>query len=178
MPEWAEQQRTSQTDPLISSCQRLEKDSDRVTAPVAEAVRVPTHLALPRTPQPKQSSCTAFTLNPHWGRADSGEKKLCAFCIALLVSNSLQPCGLRSARLLCLADSPGSNTGMSSHILLEHHIYCCPSHQLPWVPGAARAPATQAAAASPHLALSGADQVFQGSFRSKPLWMIRMQRWR
>ena len=54
MPEWAEQWRTIQTDPLISSCQRLEKDSDRAIAPAAEVVRVPTHLALPRSPQPKQ----------------------------------------------------------------------------------------------------------------------------
>ena len=46
---------------------------------------------------------------------------------------------------------------MGSHILLEHQIYCCPSHQFPWVPGAARAPATQAAIPSPHLALSGAE---------------------
>ena len=36
-----------------------------------------------------------------------------------------------------------ANTGC--HILLEHYIFCCPSHQLPWVPGASRTPATQAA---------------------------------
>ena len=33
--------------PLIASCQRLEKDADRAIDPVAEAVSVPAHLALP-----------------------------------------------------------------------------------------------------------------------------------
>ena len=45
----------------------------------------------------------------------------------------------------------------SSHTLLEHYIPSCPSCQLPWVPGAARTPATQAAAPPPHLALTGAN---------------------
>ena len=43
------------------------------------------------------------------------------------------------------------------HTLLEHYISCCPSRQLPWVPGAARTPVTQAAAPPPHLALTGAN---------------------
>ena len=47
------------------------------------------------------------------------------------------------------------NTGC--HTLLEHWISCCPSHQLPWVPGVARTPATQPAASPPHLALTGPD---------------------
>ena len=46
-----------------------------------------------------------------------------------------------------------SSTGIPS----EHCISCCPSHQLPWVPGAARTPATQAAEPPPHLALTGAN---------------------
>jgi len=41
------------------------------------------------------------------------------------------------------------------HTLVEHYISCCPSHQFPWVPGAARTPETQAAAPPPHLALTG-----------------------
>ena len=48
-----------------------------------------------------------------------------------------------------------ANTGY--HTLLEHYIFCCLSHQLPWVPGAARTPATQAAAPPPHLALNGVN---------------------
>ena len=43
------------------------------------------------------------------------------------------------------------------HTLLEHSISCCLSHQLPWVPGAARTQATQAAAPPPLLALTGAN---------------------
>ena len=58
--------------------------------------------------------------------------------------------------------SPGKNTGAilastGCHALLEHYISCCPSRQPPWVPGAARNPATQAAAPHPHLGLTGAD---------------------
>ena len=48
-----------------------------------------------------------------------------------------------------------ANTGC--HTLLEHCISCCLSCQLPWVPGAARTPETQAPAPPPHLALTGAN---------------------
>ena len=34
-------------------------------------------------------------------------------------SNSLQPHGLQPARLLCPWDSPGQNTGVGSHSLLQ-----------------------------------------------------------
>ena len=36
-----------------------------------------------------------------------------------VVSTSLQPCGLQPARLLCPWDSPGKNTGMGCHFLLQ-----------------------------------------------------------
>jgi len=42
------------------------------------------------------------------------------------------------------------------HVLLENYISCYPSRQLPWVLGAFRCPATQAAASPPLLALTGA----------------------
>ena len=48
-----------------------------------------------------------------------------------------------------------ANTGC--HTLLEHYISCCSSLQLPWVPGAARTPVTQAAAPPPHLAFTEAN---------------------
>ena len=48
----------------------------------------------------KPSSCATFTLNPHWGRAATGQKKkkdLVSMCTGwsptLVVSDSLQPCG-------------------------------------------------------------------------------------
>ena len=45
---------------------------------------------------------------------------LCA-CAELLpsVSDSLQPCGLGPGRLLCPWDSPGKNTGVGCHALLQ-----------------------------------------------------------
>ena len=46
--------------------------------------------------------------------------------------------------------------------LLEHCISCLPSCQPPWGPGAARTPATQAAAPPPHAALTGADPSLPG----------------
>ena len=35
------------------------------------------------------------------------------------MSDSVQPCGLQPARLLCPWDSPGKNTGMGCHVLLQ-----------------------------------------------------------
>ena len=48
-----------------------------------------------------------------------------------------------------------ANTGC--HNLLEYCISYYPSRQPPWVPGAARTPATQAVAPPPHLAFTGAN---------------------
>ena len=66
------------------------------------------------------------------------------------------------ARLLCQGEgffrqywSVLVNTGC--HTLLEHCISCCPSCQLPWVPGAARTPVTQADAPPPNMVLTGAN---------------------
>ena len=83
--------------------------------------------------------------------------------VTLVVSDSLQPCRLWPARLLCQGVgfswqeywSVLVNTGC--HTLLEHYIFCCPSRQLPWVPGAARTPTTQAAASPLHMGLTGAN---------------------
>ena len=59
-----------------------------------------------------QSSCTTFTLNPHWGRATIGKSCVYAYRITLVMSNLLRPCGLWPARLLCQGDSPRKNTGV------------------------------------------------------------------
>ena len=48
-----------------------------------------------------------------------------------------------------------ANTGC--HNLLEYCISYYPSRQPPWVPGAARTPATQAVAPPPHLAFTGVN---------------------
>ena len=46
---------------------------------------------------------------------------VCAVCVlsSSVVSNSLRPHGLQQTRLLCPWDSPGKNTGMGSHLLLQ-----------------------------------------------------------
>ena len=90
-------------------------------------------------------------------------KKSCVYVcgVTLVMSNSLQPCRLWPARLLCQGILQARilvrlvNTGC--HTLLEHYIFCFLSHQLPWVPGTARTPVTQAAVPPPHLALTGAN---------------------
>ena len=112
----------------------------------------------------KPSSCATFTLNSQWDRAATG-KKSCAYAhgVALVVTDWLRPCGLWPARLLCQGKGFSKQKYWSvlantcCHTLLEHYISCCPSRQLPWVPGAARTPETQTAAPPPHLALTGAD---------------------
>ena len=117
-----------------------------------------------RHPGPrKPSSCATFTLNSHWGRAATGKTWLVS-----MRAGSLQwwptlcdpvDCSLPgfSVRGFSRQEywSILANTGC--HTLLELSISCCPSCQLIWVPGAARTPATQAAAPPPHLALTGAN---------------------
>ena len=115
----------------------------------------------------KPSSCSTFMLNSHWGRAATGKKEkkscICGRRVTLVMSESLWPCKLWPVRLPCKGEgfsrqeywSVLANTGCLT--LLEHYIFCCPSRQLPWVPGAARTPATQAAAPPPFLALTGAN---------------------
>ena len=79
------------------------------------------------------------------------------------MSSSLRSCRLLPTRLLCQRGGSSrqeywsvlANTGC--HTPLEHCISCCPSRWPPWIPGAARTPATQAAAPPPHLALTGAN---------------------
>ena len=43
----------------------------------------------------------------------------CAVLSCSVVSYSLRPCGLSSARLLCPWDSPGKDTGVGCHALLQ-----------------------------------------------------------
>ena len=96
-----------------------------------------------------------------------------AWRVALVVTDSLRPCRLTSAKILCQDSrfsrqeywSIWANTGC--HTLVAHYISCCPSRQLPWVPGAAGAPATQVAAPPPHL--TGANPSPPGQPQEKTL---------
>ena len=116
------------------------------------------------------------------GQSCHRQKKSCAYAhwVTSVVFDYLRPCGLWPARLLCQGRgaSPGKNTGAYWPIPSRALYFHCCSHQLPWEPGAARNPVTQAAAPPPHLALTGANPVFQGSLRSKPQWTTHMQRWK
>ena len=140
------------------------KDSDRAITPEAEAVRVPAHLAPPGSLQAKQLHHLHAQLS--LGQSCHRQKKKKKSCIyvqrvALVVSNSLSSCGLWPARLLSGGFSRQeyrsilANTGC--HTLLEHYISCCPSCQLPRVPGGARTLATHAAAPSPHMVFTEAN---------------------
>ena len=44
---------------------------------------------------------------------------LSLWAVPSVVSDSLRPCGLYPAKLLCPWDSPGNNTGVSCHTLLQ-----------------------------------------------------------
>ena len=98
-----------------SDCQLPEaqkKDSDRAITPAAEAVCVPTHLVrLPPTQPPSHSTLTGAKLP---------QAKSCVYTCgnASLVSNSMQPCELWPAKLLCQWGSPGKNTGVYWPILV------------------------------------------------------------
>ena len=113
----------------------------------------------------KPSSCATFTLNSHWSRATTDQKSLPSMCAGSLWScrDSPWPCKLWLARLLCQGCEFSRQeywsvlANIGCHTLLEHYISSCPSHQLCWVPGAARTPETQAPAPLPHLAHTGAD---------------------
>ena len=99
----------------------------------------------------KPSSFSTFTLNSHWGRAATGKKKFLCLC----VQGHVGPLQLFATLWTVACQAYLSGRGVSRqeywsvlastgrHPLLERCISCRLSHQLPWVPGAARTPATQ-----------------------------------
>ena len=106
------------------------KSLNSTTFPVTIAVGIPVLVGIARV---LVDNCANSMCDPHWNRASRGYKKSCV-CAHGVVSDtciSLRSCGLWPARLLCLGDSPGKNTRVGCHTLLEHHIPCCPSHRLP-----------------------------------------------
>ena len=148
------------------------KDSVGPITAAAEAVRVPAHLAPLGSPWPKQ--LRHLHVQPSLGHSCHKQKESCIYAceIALAMSNSLWPCGLWPARLLCQRGfsrqeywSVLAKTGC--HTLLDHYISCWSSRQLLWVPGASRTPVTQALAPPPHLALTGADSSPPGQLQEQ-----------
>ena len=135
------------------------KDSNRAITPAVEAVSVPAHLAPPESLQAKQMCHLHAQLS--LGQSCHRQKRFVS-----MHAGSLWSCP--TLRDLVDYGLPGFSVGGFSrqeywsilanngcHTLLEHYISCCPSHQFPWIPGAARTPVTQAAAPPPHLALTG-----------------------
>ena len=126
----------------------------------------------PRDP----SSCTTFIVNPHWVRPATGKQSnkqtnkqtnfhLCTLshfgCIQLFVT--LWTVGFQASLSGGFSRQEYWNILpiTSCHTLLEHYIWCCPSHQLPWEPkgrgfwGGDRTPATQEAESPLQQALTG-----------------------
>ena len=87
----------------------------------------------------------------HWRRQCVSMRARCTLPWCLTLWDPVD-CGLPgfSVKEEC---SPGKDIGVGCHFLLERYISCCPSCQLPWVPGAARSSVTQVPAS--HLALQG-----------------------
>ena len=125
----------------------------------------------------KPNNCATFTLNSHWGRANTGKKKkvlqLCVQgCFGLVqLFATLWPTRLLYQRgVLSKQEYWSALANTCCHTLLEHCISCCPSHQPPpptRVPGAARTPETQEAVPPPTWPSQGQTQALQGSLRSK-----------
>ena len=106
----------------LSDCQLQEaqkkKISDRAITLATEAVCVLEHLALPGSLQAKQLHHLQAQLS--LGQSCHRQKKSCVHVrrVALVVSDSLQPCGLWPARLCQGGGSPGKNIGAYWPILV------------------------------------------------------------
>ena len=163
------------------------KDSDGAITPAVEAVHVPSHLMPPGSLQAKQL-CHLHAQVP-LGQSCHRQKRKKKSCIyghrvTLVMSESLWPCKLWPAKLLCQGEgfsrqeywSVLANTGCLT--LLEHYIFCCPSQQLPWVLVLPE-PLEPKQLHHLHSWLSqGQIQVLQDSLKSKPQWTTYMQRWK
>ena len=105
----------------------LKKDSDRAITPAVEAVHVPAHLELPGSTQAKQP-CHLHA-QPSLGQSCHRQKKSCVYAcrVASVVSNSLPPCGLWPARLLC--QESGNKTTIETQGQCGKEDDPKPSHQ-------------------------------------------------
>ena len=181
MPELVELRReTSQRGLLIASWPKV---SDRSITLAMEAVGVPAHFTLPGSLQAKQLYHLHAQLS--LGQSYHKQKKSCLFAhrIASVVSDSLQPCRLWPARLLCQGRRFSRQeycrvlANTSYHTLLEH----CISYSLSAnSPEYLALPEPLQPKQLHHLHTwpsQGQAQVLQGSFRSNPQWTTHVQRW-
>ena len=147
--------------PFDCQLQETPIKTDRAITSASEEVSVPGHL-VPRGSLQAKQLChlhTQLSLEQNCHRG----KKSCIYVwrVALVVSDSLWPCGQWPAKLLCWGISRQEYWSVLAYTacltLLEHCISCCLSSRPYWVPGAARTSLTQAATPPLHLALTSAD---------------------
>ena len=159
----------------------LIKNYDRAITPGVEAVHVPAHFVPPGSSQAKQPHHLYAQLS--WNQSCHRQKypaSIAQGCFSHVqrfytlwtVASGLLPRVFSRQEYWNIL----SNTGF--HTLLEHYISCFPSCQLPWVPVAARTPATQASAPPPHLALTGANPSSPGKPQEQSPVDNPMQRWK
>ena len=127
-----------------------------------EAVRVPTHLALPGSTQAKQ--LCHIHAQPSLGQCCHKQREVLHLCtqghfghFQLFATLSTVTCQTSLSSGFSKKEYWSVLANIGCHTLLEHYISCCTSCQLPWIPRAARTPATQEAAPPPHLAFTGTD---------------------
>ena len=135
--QWSRGERLDKEAFRLPPTTGLKKDSERAITPVEEAVHAPADLAPPGSPQTKLLRLLHAQLSLAQSCHRQKKSCVCAHRVALVVSDSLRPCRLWPARLLCQGGrfsrqeywSVLANTGCNT--LLEHYIFCCLSHQLP-----------------------------------------------
>ena len=161
----------------------LKKNPERAITPEADTGCVPAHLALPGSPQAKQ----LCHLHTRLSLGQSCHRQKTVLCLStqdlfgyvqLFVTLWTVACQASPSTEFSRQENWSVLASTGCHTLPEHHLSCCPSHQLAWIPGASRSPATKAAESPPDLALTGVTEVLQGSFRSKPQWTTHMRRWK
>ena len=151
---------------------------------MVETVHAPAHLAWPGSPQAKQLHQPLT--QPSLGQNCHQQKKSRGYAcrVALVVSDSSQPCRLWPARLFCREGRFSRQeywnvlANTSCYTFPELYISCFPSCRLPWGHGAAR---TLQPKQLHHLQAwpsQGQTPVLQGNLRSKPQWTTHMQRWK
>ena len=189
MPEWAELQRTLTKEAFsLPATRGLKKDSHRTITPAAEAGRVPAHLATPEYLQAKQLCYLHAQLS--LGQSCHRQKNSYIYVhrVILVLSDSLQPCRLWPARLLCQRGEFSRQeywsvlTKTGCHTLLEHYIpTALAANPLEYLMLLLVLPEPLRPKQLHHLHTwpsQGQIQVLQSSLRSKPQWTTHMERWK
>ena len=163
--------KTGQRGLLIASRKRLgKKDCDRAITP-AGGSPCPCPLGASRVPKSQAAAPPSRSVLTGAGRSQA--KKALPPCTQGHFGHArlCDPvdCGLPGLSVREVGSS-GKNTGAYGPILVAMAFYIsgCPSRQPPWVPGAARTPATQAAAPPPHLASRGRPKSCRAASGANP----------